>query len=336
MARYLKLIYKFSLWGIIPLIIAMAGYLYYDPFKVVRHQAKFDDLRIIPNRDYISTEMFLRNKDKYHYNSFVFGSSITLAFRPETWRKYLQTKDRPFMFDASAESLYGIYEKLCFLDSIHQPIDHALVILDRDGSFADSTIYNGHIFMKDPRTSGAGKLDFQLAFIYAYLHPRFFLSFYTFLFTKSYMPFMANYISRTAINYDPITNEIDLSELDRIVKTDSAKYYDQLKPVFYQRKGETKDGVSRISLRHIRVLTKMKQLLEKHHTEYKVILAPLYDQVKFNDADFSILKQLFPKHLYDFSGKNSFTDLQTNYYEPRHFKPSVGDSIFKVLYKNPD
>jgi hypothetical protein len=277
--------------------------------------------------------MFLANKNKYHYNAFVFGSSITLAFRPQTWQKYLKENDSPFMFDAAAESLYGIYSKLQFLDSIHQNIDHALIILDKVCTFADPTIYKGHIFTKDPRTSGGDKLAFQMSFVYAYLNPRFLLSFYVYNFTKSYQPFMENYVSKTDIKYDPINNEIDLSELDQVIRINPAKYYNQLKPLFYERKGEVKDSLPRIDHHHIEMLYKIREVLEKHDTDYKIIVGPLYDQIQFNNTDISILKRIFSYHLYNFSGKNSFTDLQTNYYEPGHFKPSVGDSILKIIYK---
>jgi hypothetical protein len=333
MLTFYKQILRFSLWGLIPLFLLVTGYVHYDPFKVINKYDNYDHLRIIPNRDYISTEMFIRNKDKYHYNSYVFGSSITLAFRLKTWSKFLHKTDHPFMFDASAESIYGIYTKLKFLDSINQKIDNVLLILDRDGSFADSAAYCGHIYLKDPRTSGTNKIDFQLAFINAYLHPRFLFSFYTYTFTKSYEPFMENYISRVGINYNRINNEIDLSDLDKLIKDDPDKYYDQLKSVFYKRNAESVDNVSHIDAHYFTMLQNIKQILEKHHAAYKVILSPLYDQIKFNNSDFSILKQEFSTHLYDFSGKNLFTKTIYNYYEPRHFKPCVGDSILKFIYK---
>ena len=82
MVKFLKNILYFSLTGIIPmLILLISGYLFYDPFKVLRHYDDYSFYYITPNRDYISTEIFINNNKNYHYNSFVFGSSRTSAFK---------------------------------------------------------------------------------------------------------------------------------------------------------------------------------------------------------------------------------------------------------------
>ena len=81
------------------------------------------------------------------------------------------------------------------------------------------------------------------------------------------------------------------------------------------------------------MLKEIKRLLLKNKTKFKVVLSPLYEQTKFNPHDLQILKYVFGKNLYDFTGKNRFTDKITNYYESSHFRPSVGDSIMKIIYK---
>ena len=129
---------KFSLIGLILIIIIIINYVWLDPFKVLYNYSNFSYSHVVPNRDYISTEIFKRNKNIYKYNSFVFGSSRTLAFSPSSWKKYLAEKDSPFMFDASKESIYGIYTKIKYLDSLNWRLDNVLVVLCRDCSFYTS------------------------------------------------------------------------------------------------------------------------------------------------------------------------------------------------------
>ena len=72
---------------------------------------------------------------------------------------------------------------------------------------------------------------------------------------------------------------------------------------------------------------------KKDHTNYKIIIAPLYDQRATNSIELEILKIYFGKeNVYDYSGKNKFTNDISNYYEMSHFKPSLGRIILKEIY----
>jgi hypothetical protein len=131
---------------------------------------------------------------------------------------------------------------------------------------------------------------------------------------------MEGYIEGRKIVMDTVSNELtNLDQEAEITKT-PVQYYERRATIFYERKGETTDSV------------RIKRLLEKNNTNYKVILSPLYEQIKFNNADFSILKTLFGANLFDFSGKNVFTESKFNYYEASHYRPHVGDSIMKIIY----
>jgi hypothetical protein len=146
MKQFLKRLIYFALIGSIPIISFLILYFYYDPFKVLRNYDDYSNQFIAPNRDYVSTTMFIKNYKKYNYNSFIFGSSRTIAFRPNSWRKYLGDNSIPFMFDASNESIYGIYTKLKYLDSINVKLKNVLIILDRDASFLNLKNHEGHLF----------------------------------------------------------------------------------------------------------------------------------------------------------------------------------------------
>jgi hypothetical protein len=285
------------------------------------------------NRDYISTAMFINNNKKYNYESFIFGSSRTLAFKPNSWKKYLAPNCKPFMFDASGESLYGIYTKLKYLDSIHININNALIIICRDASFNHAANNNGALYIKHPATSGESSLAFQLTFLKAYLDPKFLFNFYSFKILGTYKPFMAGYIDHRKITFDTVTNELNILDQESEIINNPIGYYNKRKELFYERKGEKIDSIQRITKKHLVMLNAMKTILVKNKTNYKVVISPLYDQIKMNPHDLAILKQIFGDNVYDFSGKNAFTDNKMNYYEASHFRPNVGDSIFKIIYK---
>ena len=333
MKRFIKNIATFFLLALIPLLLLTIGYFYYDPFQVLRPYRDYSNQYVISNRDYISTETFIKNKDRQNYNSFIFGSSRTLGFRASSWINYLPKGAKPFSFDASGESIYGIYKKIKFLDSLNIRPENALIVLCRDDAFSHDGNHEGHIFIKDPRTSGESALRFQLKFFKAYLNIKFLSCFYAYTFTRHYQPYMAGYIERRKVAYDTITNELTLTDLNEELRQNTERYYATRANIFYERTGERKDSISRINKKHLYMLTEVKRILEKNKTSYKVVLSPLYDQIKFNDADLSLLKDLFGSRLYDFSGKNSFTEAKTNYYEAYHFRPNVGDSIFRMIYK---
>jgi hypothetical protein len=332
MQKFLSQLAKFTLIGILLFIFLLLEYVILDPFKVIHTYANYSYSYVVLNRDYVSTEVFTQNKDIHHYNSFIFGSSRTLAFRPSVWQKYLPKQASPFAFDASSESIYGIYTKLKYLDSIQHNINNVLMIVCRDATFKHSQNQDGHLFMKHPLTSRESKIIFHYNFFNAYLEPEFLLSYHQFRLTKKYQDWMAGYINNKRLIIDSITNEINIIEQELAIRQNPEKYYEQKKTVFYERKGEQIDDVIRITPEQVFMLQEIKRILEKNKTNYKVIISPLYEQKKFNKTDFDILKSLFGENLHDYSGKNQFTDDKLNYYEASHYRPHVGDSILRQVY----
>ncbi len=333
MKIFIKKVIKFTLAGLLPFLIITPGYFYYDPFKVLRPHNDYSFPHVITNRDYVSTEMFLKHFPKEQYNSFIFGSSRTGAFKFSSWRRYLPADAKPFMFDAAGESIYGIYRKVKFLDSLNIKMKNVFILLCRDFSFSNEANHKGHLFIKDPRISGESNLDFQLEFYKVYLNPFFLFCFYSYKISGQFKPYMNGYINDKKIAIDTITNEINIIDREEEISQNPGQYYLKRKDLFYERTGEKTDSINRINNKNIYMLTEIKRILEKNSTHYKVALSPLYEQIKFSHSDMYELKKVFGNNLYDFSGKNSLSELKTNFYEQSHFRPNVADSIFKIIYK---
>lgn len=331
MRRFIWTILKFSIVPFVVGCLFLLGYWHFDPFKVLRTYADFSKPVIVPNRDYVSTETFIRNNPHYHYNSFIFGSSRTMAFKPARWKKYLPQDAEPFLFDASNESIYGIYTKIKWLDQQGIPLKNVLLLICHDRTFTHSSNVDSHLYIKHPAVSGESMRDFQWLFFKAYIQPDFWIRFYGYQ-LLGYQSWMKGFIQEKPIFYDTRNNTIYMPFQERLVSQHPDEYYKEKKGVFYQRKGQKIDKSTIIEYRQEKMLQEIATIFKKHHTNYKIILSPLYEQVKFHPNDLAILQKLFPKRVYDFTGKNGLTSFYQNYYEQSHFRTGVGDAVMKKVY----
>lgn len=331
MKLFLRRLFVFSSGFLVPVIFLAAGYLYFDPFKVIKKYTDYSSPDVVVNRDYISTEMFL-NKNKYNnYNSFIFGSSRTLAFKPSSWKQYLNTFDNVFVFDASGESAFGILLKLRLLDSLKIPIKNALIVLCSDVSFSSSENPVSHLFTKHFALTGDSRYKFHRTFLKAYFDPKFLMRYYSFKLTGRYGNWMKGYIEDREIKYDTVTNELSLVAYDRELAKNEKVFYQQRQKIFYKRSKEVELD-QKIVNQYKDIVREMSQILQKNNTDLKVILSPLYDQNKWNIRDVEFLRNNFGNNVFDFSGKNWITEDTKNYYETSHYRPLVGDSILKRIY----
>ena len=152
--------------------------------------------------------------------------------------------------------------------------------------------------------------------------------------TGKYKKYMEDYIAKgTNYNYyNPITNEEPRAIQDSLLN--AGKYYDQNRMKEFSNKQKPSVSPRLLNTEKILVFKKIKQIFDKHHTNYKIIISPLYDQVKLNSKDYNSLCVVFgEKNVFDFSGVNKWTSDYHNYYESSHYLPSVASEIMKEVYK---
>ncbi len=325
---------KILIFFSIPTALLLIGYFYFDPYKVIYTYHDFNDHILVLNRDYISTEKYIQNRKKHNYDSFIFGSSRTIAFKANSWKKHLNSDASVFSYDASGESIFGIYQKLKFITDNNYKIKNVVILLCRDISFEENLFSKGHLFKKHPLISGNSKFAFQFEFIKAYFTPKLVMAYYEFLITNEYKPQMKGLIPYEKVYFNKINNQIDIQGLDTSIEKSPQNHLKNNAKEFYERKGEQNDSINRIDEKSKQTLIEIKKLLTKHNVNYKIVTSPLYDQVKFSKADSQFLNTLFGKNFYDFTGKNEFTSNKLNYYESSHYRPIVGDKIFEIIYNN--
>ncbi|MCX6267471.1 MAG: hypothetical protein NTW16_08960 [Bacteroidetes bacterium] len=263
-----------------------------------------------------------------NYNSFIFGSSRVTGL----YACYLQKKvnnSKFFLYANWNETIGGIYSKMKLVDSLGYHLDNVFIYMDTDFTFANEGKCNpnDHFLLTD-----------EYRFIYYLDHCRSML-FPPLYGTKLKILFGIKMVGKEFPDWesDLLTNDCNHYCSDSILMTYGkltfAKKYmhkiDSLKAKGFLYKRTKRDifKENQISFWEEKTLIKIKRLFEKHNTKYYIIITPLYDYKKFSISDMHLIRQLFEKNVYDFSGVNKFTSNEYNYPDRSHFKPYISKAI---------
>ena len=335
MKNFLKDIYNFGIIGGSILAILLIAYLIFDPFYVVKDYEDFSNKITSGNKDYISTTNFLKNHANEKYDSYIFGSSRTVAFQHSAWRKHLPDSSIVFTYDAYSETIYGIYKKIKLIDSLGLKLKNVLMVIEKDETFMTETNSKGYLFIKHPALSGESFYKFHWEFLKSYLTPKFLFCYYSHLISGKYSPFMLGVIEPYKSRILPLSNETQWLELDGLLASSETEYYNKMAHLLPVRDGVLRiESQPKISAKQKKMLKEIKAIFDKHNTNYRLVISPLYNQVKFNLTDLNVLNSIFgSEFVFDFSGINELTKPKTNYYEFSHYRPKVGEQIMQRIYK---
>jgi len=320
---------------IIPFLLILIISIIEDPYKVFNTKTYFPaDGNILElNASVIKTELYLQNRGRIkNYDSFIFGNSRSDAFKCESWKKFLPNESNPFHFEGMGENLFGVYKKIKFIDLQGDTIKNALIILDEEmlGNL-NNIIYPPYI--THYKVSEESMFVFYWQFIKIFYKPKFLISYYDFKINKKYKPYMKKIIPkfkyRNQINLD---NGDFKYSLDKEIKRDSISYYNNLKRIIIR---DTNKINYKVSEKEIFMHSEITKIFDKHKTNYKIILSPLYNQIPFSSKRKLILDSIYkPNNIFDFTGINEYTEKIGNYYEASHYRPIVANQILKEIYFN--
>jgi hypothetical protein len=338
MKKFLLDLIRFSTVALIIVITWLFVYISFDPFKVIWHYDRFVENNakayIVLNQDYVSTKTFDNNYEKYLYNSFIFGNSRSIFYQISDWKNHIGQKSSAFHFDASVEALYSLHKKIVYIDSKKAKIDNVLLVIDNTLLKKDKP-NTGPLFEISPQLEhNENLLSFHFTYFKAFTAPKFFIPVIYYKLTNNVLPIMKNALDYRQRIYDPITNETQFEALEKMI--DDGKYYTKEKlSVFYERGTVQLYAEPSIFSTQKLMLIEIHDIFLKHHTNYKIIISPLYNQVKLNQNDLQYLNKLFgEKNVFDYSGINNFTKDYTNYYEASHYRPHVTRKILEEIYHN--
>ena len=288
------------------------------------------DYNIAVNKDFQATELFLKQYKTFDYNSFIFGSSRAFYYNIKTWEKYID--GNCFHFSSSAESLFGIHGKLKFLDERNVKIKNALIILDY-WLLTKTNNSNGHLAIKHPLISGES-FPYFYAEMFRGFFPKAMIAHTELFLTGKRKPYMDKYGVRENVwKLDLNSNQLTNHRYDSIIENHFDAYYKDKGDLFYQRDSVQQYSVAAIGENQKELLLSMQSILSSKKTNFKIIISPLYNQLKINREDLNYLNELFGEgNVFDFSGINKYTESKYNYYETDHYRPHVASELMKEAY----
>ena len=320
-----------GIFFILPFLLLVAIYVWTDPFRCI-HTFDLNNIDT-GNREYFTTELFLRNQPTYQYNSFVFCSSRGLGFNTYTWKMYLPDDARPFLFQAWGETLTGIELKIDYLVKQHIPIDNALVLLDIPRTFRTDQLPSIAIERKHYLFTGESKFMYNVGQFYNFIQKP------TFVVKK-----IGNTIRGTKREcmFDTITNDCDLSYKDNyaaLPPQDSIS--ENTRRLFFPQieNGDTIQLQSEqlITAQFLKQLEHIHEIFVNQGTDYNIVLTPAYYHASpsVNAQDLAVIKGVFgTDRVYDYTGKNHITTDYHNFLDPNHFGLHVGYLILQDIYSD--
>lgn len=307
-----------------------------DPFKIFRKYNSFYENSIVDlNREYVCLQLYNNNSKKIKYDSFIFGSSRSLAYKIPEWKKHLDSSSVGFHFDATGEGIYGIYNKLNYLKKNKIKVKNALFIFDYSTL---TTIENrsGHLSISPPELSGESKFSYYKEYLWAISNYNFIKEYLMYDWFEKYNLDNSYIFPKLKNNFrsNDTTGDIYFESENKILN-DKKDYYSKKinEGVFYARKNIVNNEIP-ISNKEKLLLKEIIELLNTENTNYKIVISPLYDQKVLSKNQKELLISIFgKKNIFDFSGKNKFTNSIYNYYESSHYRPKVANVIMDSIYK---
>ncbi len=316
-----------------PLVILLGIYLWTDPFRCL-HEFDINDIDAT-NREYLSTELFLRNYPTHQYNAFIFSSSRGGGFNTYTWRTYIGEDAHPFLFQAWGETLTGIELKLDYLDKQDVAIEYAIIMLDVPSSFGKNQLSHEALAMKHWRLTNSSHFSYNA------------IQFYNFIQKPS---FWVKNIHKTLSGVretccsDSITNDWDSTNYKHyteLPEQDSLKHCTEMtRRTFFAQLHSMKDSAQIVSKpliteQYVRQFRHIKAILDKQHTDYHIVLSPAicYTNPAIAQEDLHLLNDIFGvNRVHNYTGRNEWTKDYNNFSDPGHLGARVGYLILEDIY----
>lgn len=330
---------KFVLELFIPVVIVVLYYVIADPYKIIKHYDTFfpetGTSLVGLDHDYVSVATFDNYNDSLHYNSFIFGNSRSRYYNVEDWKKHLDNTAVCYHMDASNETLEGIYLKMKYV-SERAPIDNCLLVLDTYILPETRTSRDNIIFFPAPQTTPESDyLNFVISGFKSFVKPKLFFSYTNLLlFGKVSNDAAEEGVFDVAVRqYDYRWNETTWPEKEKAIANGSY-YQGKIMDFFKERPDTVAYAPQCVFEEQERILNSIADILKRSHADYKVIISPGYDQLKLSKEDYDVLCNIFGVEMvYDYSGKNEFTQDYHNFYDISHYRPFVASEILNLIYK---
>lgn len=326
----LRLYFKTILF-LLPFLVALVFYIVLDPFMVLHHYDDYDHSYVCQNEGAVGWYKYKMYRDKMHYDSFIMGNSCTMAFRGETWKKYIHGV--PFRFFGNSESLPDLYLKLAALDKQPgQRIRNLLLIVDYS-TFANDRFQDDCMRLMPPEVSHVSFFSYHCTFLQGFYYPNFFVPFMEYYLTGRFKKSMKGVINSHGMAHEGFYNNAVNPHEQEIAKV-GENYWKELRQKLMNSKVkwnfEKKDAAGKFQLMYMHMID---SITKKQHTNVKIIISPNPQHSMLNHVTVAHLRRIFGSgNVFDFSRMDLFYSNIHHFYDVSHYRYELGERMLGVIY----
>lgn len=307
----------------LPALLLVAFYLIRDPFHVVKpYKGQLfqpsDSIALTTNWGYVTVESFKHFDPQEHFDSFIFGSSLSGYYLIKDWEPHLPSGSRPFHFNASRETLYGILNKLNWLTERGVKIKNALLVIE-DEMLQRRPLDADVLFAQHPETApNLSWWDFQQLYFNAYRRPEL----VAYLFSPQAMTervLEEGYATTDVPNRDESTNESYYIWADSVIAVNPDEYFTAEFEARYRLPLKQLPCPDKITPTVTALLMDIKRVLKRQGADYQIIIPPVYGYESISSNDLYKMEKVFGMdRVHDYSHDAELQSNLRHYYDGKH------------------
>lgn len=308
-----------SLLASLPFFLLVAFYAFRDPFHVVHPIISNSDGRdsVVAgnNAGFVSVETYLAHNSEQHYDSFIFGSSMSQNFKARDWQQHIGNDASILHFDQSSETLEGMINKMRFLNEHGTTIKNALIVIE-EKMLRRHPVENDILYAQHPATTGAHNwFNFHCIFFNALRN--------TSMLKKTILNKIdeekeqqKRQLNDEVADRTDINNEVYYSIIDSLLEHDPSKFFtpERLASRIHAKlPGQVGPAINEELETQLKTI---KEILDKNKTIFLVLVPPCNYKQTLMKPDLWVMKSIFGQDkVHDFSSAEGYVNNEFFYYD---------------------
>jgi len=313
-----KWLQTFTLFALINFGILMAFNYLIDPFNIFH--TKFLKHQFQMNERFVKIEFLEKNHHKF--NGYLFGSSRIGTTQPSTIEHYIP-HSKFYNFTLSSANFYDYLIHLRYFIKRQYPIETLYLQIDIDNMMYYGQSDSDYLSKAHPYTLNQSLPLYYLQYL---------IGFFPFN-SQGKINHNLNYQQGVNYHLNNGTWSEDNKELELL--TNCQNYVDSVEE--FHRKYTPALKFIKVK-ENISALKEMVDLCYKNHIKLYIFTTPHNQNMMdtfYKDDYLNYLKSIAKiTDFYDFSGYNSITTNNCNYYETSHYRPHIGELIAGRIFKD--
>ena len=313
--RFLKIVFGLTILG--ALFVGCVNYVV-DPFNIFHTKILKEQFQM--NERFMKIEYLENNKDKY--NSYMFGSSRIGTTPPSVINKYLENA-KFYNFTVSSANLYDYLIHLKYFIKANYPIKNLYLQIDIDNMSAYSRPNSDYLRKAHPFVNNESLKNYYLSYL---------TGFFPFnikgkILLNIQRDDITDYFIETGIWTKPLKEE-------KILKTPEKFVQEEIS--FNTKNNRTTKNAQYEN--NSKALKEIVDLCKENNINLIVFTTPHNKNMMdtFIVEDYLEFLKMISKYtkFYDFTGYNSITIENINYYESSHYRQNVGELIAAKIFND--